>query len=59
MAIIREVVEVIIKINDEEAKKQLPALQKKVEDFGRFDSTLAVIMPRCILQRRCAWRVEV
>ena len=38
MATIREVAEVIIKINDEEAKKQLPALQKKVEDLGKeFD----------------------
>jgi len=38
MATIREVAEVLVKINDEEAKKQLPALQKKVEDLGKeFD----------------------
>ena len=38
MATIREVAEVLVKINDEEAKKQLPALQKKVEALGKeFD----------------------
>lgn len=38
MATIRDVAEVLIKINDEEAKKQLPALQKKVEELGKeFD----------------------
>ena len=38
MATIKEVAEVLVKINDEEAKKQLPALQQKVKDLNKqFD----------------------
>ena len=33
MATIRDVAEVLLKINDEEAKSKLPALQKRVEEY--------------------------
>lgn len=38
MATIKDVAEILVKINDEEAKKQLPALQQKVKDLNKqFD----------------------
>ncbi len=38
MATIRDVAEVLVKINDEEAKSKLPALQKRVEELSKeFD----------------------
>ena len=42
MAAIRDVAEVLVKINDEEAKSKLPALQKRVEKLSKeFDECLA------------------
>ena len=42
MATIRDVAEVLVKINDDEAKSKLPALQKRVEELSKeFDEYLA------------------